>query len=221
MTDTLAPHPQDVSALWLATQQAIASRTAHEIKNTLNGVAVNLEVVRSRLGRPAGAAPSPAATFAETASAQFELLTRQTEALLALMRPVPAPVDIAGVTGHLAALLGAAVEKDGGHLVVEQDGERHATAAHEPATVRLVVAAALLAAVDGLREGEARVLVAGGDDGPRVTVRRDRGEPLLLSPDVARVAVDAGVRIDPAADGAGLTLSFPATPRGDDLTLGS
>ena len=218
---------QDVATLWLATQQAIASRTAHELKNTLNGVAVNLEVVRSRLGRvPATAS---ATTFAETASQQFEVLTRQTEALLALVRPVHEPADVAQVTVQLAALLEAAAARDGARLVVESS-EGGAATGVDGVTVRLLVASALLAAIDavapmravaaagGHDTPEVRCAVVAGEHGPRLTVRGSGDAMVALPAEVARVAADAGVRV--AAD-AGLTLSFPPTPGGDDQTAGT
>ena len=40
-----------VDALWLDTLQRICTRVAHELKGALNGVSVNLEVVRSRSER--------------------------------------------------------------------------------------------------------------------------------------------------------------------------
>ena len=226
MTDTQLD-TQDVAALWLATQQALASRTAHEIKNTLNGVAVNLEVVRSRLGRSPATAAS--ATFAETASQQFEVLTRQTEALLSLVRPVRAPADVAELVAQLAALLEAAAERDGARLVVETT-EGGAVTVVDGAVVRLVVASALLAAIEAVAPArsvaagagqewpEVRCEVTVDERCPRFVVRKDGDAAVALPADVARVAADAGVRV--AVEG-GLTLSFPPTPRGDDLTLGT
>jgi hypothetical protein len=42
---------EHLSALWLATLQRVTDRVAHEIRNALNGVAVNVEVVRTRAAR--------------------------------------------------------------------------------------------------------------------------------------------------------------------------
>lgn len=49
-------------------------RLAHEVRNAMNGVAVSLEVARSRAGR--GAAPGEVYPFLETAAQQLELATR-------------------------------------------------------------------------------------------------------------------------------------------------
>jgi hypothetical protein len=67
----------------------IIRRAGHEIRNALSGVAVNIEVVRSRVaqrdaGSGKGATPE-IATFAERASAQIGEATALTNGLLALV----------------------------------------------------------------------------------------------------------------------------------------
>ncbi len=49
-------------------------RLAHEVRNAMNGVAVSLEVARSRAGR--GAPPAEVYPFLETAAQQLELATQ-------------------------------------------------------------------------------------------------------------------------------------------------
>jgi signal transduction histidine kinase len=61
----------------------ILRRTGHEIRNALNAVAVNVEVVRSRSGR-AGSVQD-LASFAERASAQAGEAAALTDGLLALI----------------------------------------------------------------------------------------------------------------------------------------
>jgi hypothetical protein len=62
----------------------IIRRAGHEIRNALSGVAVNVEVVRSRVAREGSA--TEIATFAERASAQIGEATTLTNGLLALVR---------------------------------------------------------------------------------------------------------------------------------------
>ena len=67
----------------------IARRAGHEIRNALNGVAVNVEVVRSRIaqredGSGKGATPE-IASFAERAGAQIREATALTNGLLSLV----------------------------------------------------------------------------------------------------------------------------------------
>jgi hypothetical protein len=40
----------DVERLWLAALQRAIGRASHDVKDSLNGVSVNLEVIRSRAG---------------------------------------------------------------------------------------------------------------------------------------------------------------------------
>ena len=224
----LSPAPRDtatggdVSMLWLTTQQAIAARIAHEYKNTLNGVAVNLEVVRSRLARAAAAGPggsgAAATSFADTASREFERLSAQSEALLALVRPVRAPVDVVSVAGQLAVLLGLAAGRDGGTLTVEGTDDGGARTSMGGEMVRLVVAQAMLAAVGdgGAHDVRCTIGTTGGDAGPCLTMLRvGTGGGFTLPDDVARVAGEAGVRID-AGDATGLRLTFPPARGVDD-----
>jgi signal transduction histidine kinase len=70
----------------------IIRRAGHEIRNALNGVAVNVEVVRSRVaqregGTGKGAGPE-IASFAERAGTQIEEATALTNGLLSLLRIV-------------------------------------------------------------------------------------------------------------------------------------
>lgn len=220
----------DVDALWLATQHQVAGRVAHEIKNTLNGVAVNLEVVRSRLARaaasesgagPAYAGPGKASTaFAETASTEFERVTAQAEALLALVRPVQAPTDVALVAAQLAALLGLAAARDGGRLIVEGTDDGGARTTGDGNVVRLVVAQAMLAALhDGAAHEVRCVVTSAPGEGPRLTITRTAGaaglDALALPHDVTRVAAEAGIIARPD-DAAGLILAFPLARGVDD-----
>ena len=61
----------------------ITRRAGHEIRNALNGVAVNVEVVRSRVAREGAA--TEIASFAERAGAQIGEATALTNGLLALV----------------------------------------------------------------------------------------------------------------------------------------
>ncbi|HEY8851648.1 MAG TPA: hypothetical protein VIM36_05665 [Gemmatimonadaceae bacterium] len=61
----------------------IIRRAGHEIRNALNGVAVNVEVVRSRVAREGAA--TEIASFAERAGAQIGEATALTNGLLSLV----------------------------------------------------------------------------------------------------------------------------------------
>src|SRR5262245_10475014 len=104
-----------IDALWLATLERICSRAAHEVKGALNGVAVNVEVVRSRAERPEAQAAA-VRSFAGAASDQLEVVIGMTDALLSLARPAPLPVELASTLRRFDALLGPASRADGRRL---------------------------------------------------------------------------------------------------------
>ena len=64
----------------------ILRRAGHELRNALNGVAVNVEVVRSRADREGS--PKELASFAERASAQVGEASALTDGLLAFVGAV-------------------------------------------------------------------------------------------------------------------------------------
>ena len=73
----------------------VARRSVHESRNALNGLVVNLEVVRSRLARSGDYADLLA--FAEHAAAQGEASVQITEGLGALLSLILGSVDGSGV----------------------------------------------------------------------------------------------------------------------------
>jgi hypothetical protein len=79
----------------------IIRRAGHELRNALSGVAVNVEVVRSRAGRDG--AEKEVASFAERASAQVEEASKLTDGLLAVVSSV------------LAAQAAGTLKEPGGH----------------------------------------------------------------------------------------------------------
>ncbi len=192
-----------MDALWLETFQRIAARSAHEVKGALNGVSVNLEVVRSRAEKPDNPA-SVVSHYAGVASEQLGSVISMTEALLALARPMHEPADVALLVRRLGALLVPAARSGGGELqiVVSMD---EAPVAAEANAVRVVVGAALLAAVEEAGEGPARCQVIGGDS-PQVRVENAAG-PLHLHEAVLLAARDAHIRID--VEQSAISISFP------------
>ena len=139
----------EIERQWLAALQRLTSTVAHELRNALNGVAVNLEVVRSRAGRE-GLAASALGSFAGSASDQLEQVIAMTDALMALARAGQEPAAVGRTTDQVAALLRPVLAANGGglELIVEAEGTTRAPVA----AVRLFVAATLLAAMNAMRE---------------------------------------------------------------------
>ncbi len=208
------PLTRSVDELWLNVLQQIGARTAHELKGALNGVAVNLEVVRSRSTRSDAAAHS-VAPFASSAADQLEAVVEMSEALLNLARAPRDPLDISETIDCFASLLSPSARADGCSLRFEgASREMTAVAVRAPGNVvRLVLGAALLAAL--ARKGDTRCRVDIGDEIVVHIESADAEGPLVLQADVAAAADAADIRAH--AEGQGMSLTFPrmaaASPR--------
>lgn len=182
---------------WLATLQELARRTSHEIKNALNGVAVNLEVLRSRLERGAAQGDATAGTvapFARSASEQLDQLSALTDAFLMLARPLAAgPVELGPVVTRVVRLTDAIARADGRcvALSVAGDGAGLRTSASGD-VARWIVVRLLL---DGLACGHS--LAVRVEPGPWLYVR-SATETDLPAPDadLVEAAAGAGVRLE-------------------------
>jgi hypothetical protein len=194
--------------LWLDTLQHVASRAAHEIKGALNGVCVNLEVVRSRAANQAGAPASGLARFADAAAEQMEELVAMNEALLAVTRRPRDVVDVLATARQLVTLLGPAARSEGGSLALEGDAESGGATVAPAMAVRLLLASAILRALD--RRTMATCRVAAGD-GMVIRIECADGGALDLDPAVAAVAAESGIGVERTPSG--LSLAFPRAGR--------
>lgn len=189
----------EAAAAWLTVQQVIVRRAAHGLKNALNGVALNLEVVRSRSAR--GGDMAAIAPFAAAAAAQLERVTAIADALLGLARTARTPVDLDALLRQLAVLLGADDHEPRVDLHLPPTG---APADVDGTVARLCVATALLAAThDG---GSATCARTDTADILLRIVRKD-GDPPALDATLVSLAAQHRVRVDrtPSA----LELLFP------------
>jgi signal transduction histidine kinase len=207
MAARLAPLPSETSttvaldALWLHALQRIARRSAHELKGVLNGVSVNLEVVRSRSGK-ADAPASAVNKFAESASQQFEEVLEMSDALLALARAVEPPVEIGSTVARMGKLLAPAAKADGRKLEMLGGYELLGASSAPAAAVRLAVAEALLGATDA----SAHVVCL--TEPPVLRIESHDGSALGALPDeVLAVLRESG--IDVQAESSVITISFP------------
>lgn len=162
--------PADAGLLWHEALQRAFGRASHDVKDALNGVSVNLEVIRSRAGRP-DAPASSVAPFAEAAGQQLERLTNLIEAVLALGRPERTPADVGLTLRRIATVCSASASSaDAAVELTEDDGWRGgSTVTRVPGdVVRLALLAPLLDAVAGVdrsvRASAVRCTI-GGDDG--------------------------------------------------------
>jgi hypothetical protein len=162
-----------VAALWVDLLGKLAGPATHAVNNALNNVAINLAVLQSRRS---------ATTYVERADDYLTEATRLTQAVLALARPVPIPVEPASVLHQLVLVLQAG---DRRIEVIDQHGKAITTLV-DGAAVRLAIAAVL---AEG---GASRVHVVRGGEEVRV-------EGAGLRDDVADAARRAGIglRVEP------------------------
>ena len=209
--------PEDVRMLWLAALQRVLGRASHDVRDVLNGVTVNLEVIRSRCARPE--LPAAAlAPFADAAGQQLERLTTLLEAVLALGRAEREPADVAVILRRVATLCGASASSaDAVVLVDVGDVESTATRVHGDA-VRLALATPLLELVSGTdrstRATPVRCTVSEAEGAIVVTIGA-AGRRALMPEAVAEAVRAAGVRRaegeqgDTGAEPDDLSLTFP------------
>jgi hypothetical protein len=182
------------AALWAETFQSLANVVAHDFRNALNAVAVNLEVVRSRSAR--GAEASAIAPFAATAATNFETAAAAAEALLAFVRPEPGRVT------RLARLLAV---RGGARLSVSDQSDGRAATTAPPDVARAVVARSVLAAV-GTDEGAACEIAV--DDGIFLRITGATRVPPPPDSDLVVAALEQGIRITPRERS--IEIRFPA-----------
>ena len=187
------------AGLWAATLSMLATRIAHDFRNALNGVAVNLEVVRGRSAR--GAAASDIAPFAATAASQFEAASAAAEALLAFARPEPAGVDVAAIAQRLVRLLSL---KPGAEIRVTDRSDGRAQTFAPGDIVRAAVAQSVLG---GLSAGEAVACEISVGDGIFLRVT---GATHVPTPDSDFLAIAAVHDVRITSRGQTLELRFPA-----------
>ena len=199
--------PADAGVLWLAALQRALGRAAHDVKDALNGVSVNLEVVRSRASR-ADAPASAVAPYAEAAAQQLERLTTLLEAVLALGRIERAPTDVGVTLRRVAAVCGASNSSADARVALRETFVGDARTSVTGDAVRLAIVAPLLEAVTG-RKGEVREAVVcelcGDADSLAVKLLADR--PIIMPADAAEVLRAAGVRWTESANE--LSIVFP------------
>ena len=204
--DAPSPSTRSVDEQWLDVLQQVCGRTAHELKGALNGVAVNLEVVRSRSSRPEAAAAS-VSPFASSAADQLDAVVDMSEALLKLTRAPREPVDLSETVASLTSLLAPSARVDGGSLRVELPSRELAGTTVGPAgnIVRLVIGATLLAAL--ARKGDIRCKVHLGDEAIVHVECADAEGPLDLPSEVLTAAAASGITVH--GEGQSISLAFP------------
>ncbi|HXY30736.1 MAG TPA: histidine kinase dimerization/phospho-acceptor domain-containing protein [Gemmatimonadaceae bacterium] len=180
-----------VASFWVEAAERLAARVTHELKNPLNAAVINLEVVRTRAARQ-GTDPGALVPYAEAAAGALERAVLLTEALLALARPVPAPVDLSAMVPPLAELYRALVAPDGGTVDIALPAVGGALVDADGDAVRLGLVTALDSAV--ATPGEVRGGLERSGNGWTVRLET-RGEPGPIAPPVRDALSPLGIEI--------------------------
>jgi hypothetical protein len=183
-------------ALWLHTLQRAMDRASHDVNDALNGVSVNLEVIRSRAVRPDVAAVA-VAPFSEAAAQQVELLSKLIEAVVALSRSERAPADVGLILRRIITLSAASSSSGDARVRLIDDGTVGSTLTHVRGdAVRLALLAPLLEVVAGSdgthRASEVECRLTG--DGNEMQVGIVAADRRVTAPEnVVEVARSAGI----------------------------
>ena len=193
--------------LWLETLNQICSRAAHDLKGALNGVSVNLEVVRSRSAKPV-LQSSEVSRYAGAATQQLSQVIDMTEAVLAFGRRPPEPFPLAPVLRRITVLLRPGLETTGRTLELVEPLPDLGTTPVSGTAVRLAVGAALLETT----ETSARVVCAGETVNGTVSISIDHGGAPLrcFGPEMLDQLRQAGVRLENTRSR--VTITVPRQP---------
>lgn len=195
-----------IDTQWLDALHRLVGLAAHEVKGALNGVSVNLEVIRSRAEKP-NAPASAVGTFADAAAGQLDLVISLSDALLGLTRPAREPVNVGAEARRIAILLGAVARADGRRLTIDDPAALNALGATSAtgSAVRLAITECLLAAVETSTNLHCTAVV----DAPEPTMRIESRDDVAIVLDSERIiaAGDAGIHIQ--AEHRAVSISFP------------
>jgi hypothetical protein len=187
--------------LWLRSFQALTTLIAHDLKGALNGVSVNLEVVRTRSQRESSTG-ADVHKFAVSAADQLGSVIRSTTSLLSLGRPARGPVEVSAVARQVTGLLADMKAGAGGKLEVVVEGGLSAETSAPLSAVRLVIAEALVTTLSGTSQVAVRVRGL-----PTPTVLISPAQDPGLPPDTAAALKSVGISLH--TDGHGISIAFP------------
>jgi signal transduction histidine kinase len=197
--------PSTIDAQWLAALQRLVGRVAHELKGALNGVSVNLEVIRSRAEK-ASAPASSVEGFAVAAAGQLDLVIALSESLLGLNRPAREPVNIGVETRRVAILLGAVARADGRRLTIDDAAfETLGVTTATGSAVRFAVTECLLAAVES--KTNIHCVAIADSTAPSIRIETSEGGTIAVAQDSVIAARDGGIHIK--AESSAVFINFP------------
>jgi signal transduction histidine kinase len=187
--------------LWLRSLQKLTAHIAHDLKGALNGVSVNLEVVRARSEKETSTG-ADVHRFAAAAADQLGIVIRSTTALLSLARGTKGPVEVSMIARQVASLLEDTASASPGRFALSIEGGLAAETSAPLHAVRLALAECLLSAGSG--KGEVAVRVRGL---PTPVVHITPAPDPDLPREVTSALAGAGIRL--TMDGHGISIMLP------------
>jgi signal transduction histidine kinase len=191
-----------VDELWLQSFQKLAAYIAHDLKGALNGVSVNLEVVRSRAERE-GTPASDVQRYSRSACDQLAVVIRATTSLLTAGRASKGPAELTAVARNLVGLVIDTAGNEGARIDLDVEGGLPAETSASANAIRLAVGEALLAAISAKQPITIRVR-----SHPEPAIRIEPVSLDSLPADVIAALSDAKIEIHTA--GHGISIAFPA-----------
>jgi len=198
-----------VSALWLDEFGRLTGHVLHGLRNGLQGVGINLEVIRSR-SEVGSATAADLRVFAANAARQFEDVSAQVEALAFLSKDVPGDAEIDATMRAIVTLLNA-----GGDTRVQLDGGApQAKAAVSHIAARLIITHVIMSAA---KTGSAVSCALVSARPVTAELRMTPAMTPVLDQEVLTVARALHIRI--AANASAVTVTFPTTTSSDTVLV--
>ena len=224
-----ALHPVDpvaVRANKLDLVERLADDLAHEIKNPLHSMVINLEVLKRRISRLSDEGSGDLLRYAGIINGELERVNGRIELLLQMIRPDRAaePVSLAAVVDEVLVLV--ELERDRQHVAFAYEPGPHPLRGRIPReTARQLALDLLLTALDSTPEGGAIHVATeteGEEERLHLTLTRGAGgtEPIQVATSRLTVARALGEALGGKVEVAGtedeqsvsIVLTLPTSP---------
>lgn len=209
------PDALKVRANRLDLVQRLAVDLAHEIKNPLHSMVINLEVLRRRIARPGGSEPDELMRYTNVLSSELERVNRRIEVLLSIVKPDRSaePVTLRDATEEVLDIL--EIERERRHIrIVFEPVAAHARGTLQADTARQLVLDVLLSVMDSVDDGAEVVVRTEVEPGwSRLHVAAPGwGGAALAMPNLAvasAIASELGGELDESGDALVLSVPLP------------